>query len=95
MKDWEILKAISEGKQVQFKNYADRWADFDGLIGNYNLANLRSGVWRIKPVEPKVIYVNEYPEQGVCNGYFKKSMAESCAISQATRVAVKYIEVQE
>ena len=45
----EILIAIADGKEVQFKNHKDSWRDYDTeLIDNYMCLNLNFE-WRIKP----------------------------------------------
>jgi len=85
-----IIQAYAEGKTVQyFVN--GRWVnhgdpDFTGQANKY----------RIKP-EPKVIYVNEYPD-GKSYGHAAwetKEQAESNAIGANRRVAVKYIEASD
>jgi hypothetical protein len=48
-------------------------------------------------VEPKVIWVNEYPEEFCYDGlaYFTEQDAKKSACHRATRIAVKYVEAKE
>ena len=45
-------------------------------------------------VEPKVIWVNEYAD-GTCWAGFDEETAKMCATMDATRIAVKYVEVDD
>lgn len=81
MKFWEALKAIDEGKTVEFKEpLLGVWGTWIGTSSSTELRTLRtlmSWEWRIKP-EPKVLYVacrNNGEHVGVFNTLGKANRA--------------------
>lgn len=61
-----VLRAIADGKTVQFSRSLDEWMDFDEEIHSTPLDPQYSDEWRIKP-EPKpdvVRWVNAYRDMG-------------------------------
>ncbi len=98
MKDWEILKAVADGLAVQYELRSGKWDTLDEE-SDLSISDLRSGEWRIKPDEPKVIYVNRIPkvygESDAFIGYQSEEDARKHATQYVVDVAVKYIEAQE
>lgn len=88
-----LIQAFVEGKTIQGKweNIADDpWEDLDS--GDIEF-NQKGQEYRIKP-EPKVIWVNEYPDGRQI--FDNKESAEKWAFDKiAVRVAVKYVEIVE
>jgi hypothetical protein len=46
-------------------------------------------------VEPKVVWVNEYPNSRLTAAHKTKELAKASASPEATRVAVRYVETPE
>lgn len=94
-----LLQAIVECRTLQFASKSDptNWKDagpdwhdevkqgFQSIdVGRYN--------WRIKP-EPRVVWVNEYPDNQSKIAHFTEAAAKASASTSVVRVAVKYQEV--
>lgn len=83
------MQAYDDGKQVEF-NAGNGWCIKSGSL-NFNWTYCD---YRVKPQEPKVIYVNEY-EDGIRYPYFSKKEAIVSSGYGIKRTAVKYQEVIE
>lgn len=95
-----LLQAVADGKTLQYqkKNSTSKdWVDASPVWHQ----NLKEGLselspmlyqWRIKP-EPKIIWVNEYPNNLRPILHTTEAAAKQSASTDAVRVAVKYQEV--
>lgn len=86
-----LFQALAEGKTIQHTHngrlYDLQDPDFTGLPQNY----------RIKPPEPRVLYVNEWTDSFPV-GYPTETLARERALPGAQnmeRVAVRYVEAVE
>lgn len=84
-----VMQAAADGKEIQFRRYSNlTWIDtvpeWDWYTYDY----------RVKPREPKVIYVNEYTT-GEHIGHGSAEAATSWDGPYVVRKAVKYREVIE
>ena len=82
-----LVKALAEGKTIQFCVMGNQWEDVKSVGFNYDPKR-----YRIKS-EPRVLYVNEYADGGTA--YRSRSHAIGVAGPLALRTAVKYVEVIE
>lgn len=96
----EVLNLLKQGKTVQFRykdsNPLQEWTDCDSTwYSQVASGNIRMQVntynFRAKP-EPKIIWINEYPDKGY-RIHLSKESANRYAAPDAIRVAVKYQEV--
>lgn len=85
----KTMTAFANGEEVQYRMDSNRpWLECKSPAWPI------SGEYRVKPREPKVIYVNEY-ERGESYGYPSKERALAGSGPRAIRKAVKYVEVIE
>ncbi len=82
----EVLQAFKAGKVIQFKN-GGTWDDL--LEPGWNFHDTK---YRVKPKEPREIWVNEYRDGSVV-AYASKSQAEKRFFASRWRTAVLYREV--
>lgn len=86
-----VMQAFERGEKIEIRDVDEEsW-------GNLVVApswNWRHYDYRIKPREPRVIWVNEYAGAGSAY-HDSEEFARKCAEPNATRIAVKYIEVIE
>lgn len=89
----KVMQAHEDGAAIQ-KCIRGEWVS--DSVPSWNWAN---GAYRVKPVEPKTIYANEYPEppeseySGAGDYYYCKAECVARAQEDAIRVAVEYKEV--
>lgn len=57
MKPWEVLKAVDEGKTVQYLAPHQTWVI--PSLDKWDIGSLPEVEWRIKP-EPMIVYFNLY-----------------------------------
>lgn len=90
----EVMIATTLGKIIQARplNESKGWYDISKPSWNWYKCD-----YRIKPAEPKVIYVNEYGDIQILVyiGHITKEKALKRSSAIATRTAVKYQEVIE
>lgn len=85
-----VMQAAADGKVIQTDfQRAGTWVDNPSPTWDWGVCD-----YRVKPREPKVIYVNEYPD-GSRGAFTYKSTALRVASSASVRKAVKYREVIE
>ena len=96
-----LIDALDEGKVVQVKS-GTNWLDCNITARGFEASGLEvlkgksadySPSYRIKPYEPKTIWVNKY--QGYNYFYTSEQAARNAVGATAKRVAVKYVEVKE
>lgn len=63
----EVLRAIADGKEVQFLNINDVWVDYDEDVHHSPLSRYKNTLgWRIKPEpKPDVVYYACFDEKDV------------------------------
>ncbi len=88
----EVMQAFERGEEVEI-----RWLvrpDWETMIKTSTpvVWNTSTFDYRIKPREPRVIWVNEYSDGGHVHFTEDDALRSACA---AKRTAVKYIEVIE
>ena len=97
-----LIDALDEGKVVEFKQFDGLWIPTSSNAANFTNLGIEvlkgvtkdtSSSYRIKPEEPKTIWVNKY--QGYNYFYTSEQAARNAVGATAKRVAVKYVEVKE
>lgn len=90
-----IVRAKMEDKTIQML-LNNNWKDIQDTvpIANYNFYHYQ---YRIKPREPRVIYVNLYNTNVDTNGYayYDKDRAKDRCGNSAIGTAVKFVEIIE
>jgi hypothetical protein len=85
----EVMQAFVDGKTVQVETHAG-WEDVDDPLWEWF-----GGPYRVKPQEPKEIWVNEYEGGWGALVYNSKEEAVAGSAPYVTRTAVRYREVIE
>jgi hypothetical protein len=90
----EVMQAFERGEEIQAREIFSESEDWLAVINQPSYKwNLERYDYRIKPREPRVIWVNEY-EHGEHAVHDSRESAEERACN-AQRVAVKYVEAIE
>jgi hypothetical protein len=88
----EVMQAFERGEKIQCRDVDEEsWGD---------LICAPSWEWRlldyrIKPREPRVIWVNEYPRDPIDAAHRTEQSARESATPGAARTAIKYVEAIE
>lgn len=92
MKPWEVLKAVDEGKTVQFQEVSGGWTTCTSPR-TWSFGSMEKYNWRIKP-EPRVIYVAEQ-KNGLFFAYTSEATAKRCNFENRVGNIHKFVEVLE
>jgi hypothetical protein len=91
LKHKDVIDAWANGAEIQFRSFnSDIWLTINGDPYWASAVD-----YRVKPAPrvPRVIYVNEYSPPKEWAVHHNKSVAASSAAKDATRKAVKYVEI--
>lgn len=90
-----VMQAAADGKEIQWMEAGtdDNWVTLSAKAIGTQDWNWEVFDFRVKPREPKVIYVNEYAGSSVDYAYYQKSDADYAARGPVLRKAIKYREV--
>lgn len=90
-----VMQAFERLEVVQRRAISranDGWATL--IPGAGHQFNFNDYDYRIKPREPRVIWVNEYIDADMAY-HTSEAMARECAMPNAKRIAIKFVEVIE
>jgi len=92
----EVMEAFERGEEIQAREIFSESEDWLAVINQPSYKwNLERYDYRIKPREPRVIWVNEY-EKGIAGAaHMTMEDAVKHAGERVVRTAVKYVEAIE
>ncbi len=86
----EVMQAWQRGETIEVRDIGEkRW----GTLIDEPSWNWIDSDYRIKPREPRVIWVNEYSDRSILHS--NEEIAKQNASDSAKRIAVKYVEAIE
>ena len=88
-----VMQAFKEGEAIQSRNRTHEFSDWDDVAGS-NMWDWYTFDYRIKPAEPRRLWLNWYPALGRLSSAFYDSREEAASVARhEVSQQIEFVEV--